>query len=174
MPSLHTAATLPNPAAEADAGPGDPVRASAAPRVPPPGPIAALADWSALEGWREPRAGRCRRLGRPTRLLRVAVTPIMSPGQPLAADPLAALVQACAHRLRASVRATDHVARVGDHGMAVLLDGADDAGAQTVADRLVRVCQGPYRIGVQRLTLRVMVDIEQVRRPAGAPRLSPV
>ena len=146
----------------------------AAARVPPPGPIALLPSWSALDGWREPRAGRCRRLGRSTRLLRVAVTPSTTPGHPLDAQVLARLVAACAHRLRASVRATDHVARIGEHGMAVLLDGADDAGAQAAADRLVRVCQGPYRIDDRRLVLRVLVDLEQTQvSPPRAPT-SPV
>lgn len=126
--------------------------------------MATLAGWAALEDWREPRAGRCRRLGRTSRLLRVAVTPVMPAGQPLDASVLGPLLAACAHRLRASVRATDHVARVGDHGMAVLLDGADDAGAQAAADRLVRICQGPYRIGDQRLALRVLVDVELMTR----------
>jgi predicted signal transduction protein with EAL and GGDEF domain len=134
-------------------------------RVPPCGHVALLPGWSALEGWQEPRVGRSRREGRRTRLLRVAVTPVTAPGLALDAGTLGLLVAACAHRLRASVRATDHVARVGDHGMAVLLDGADDAGAQTAAERLVRVCQGPYRIGERRLALRVLVDLE---RPTGA------
>ncbi|RVT49782.1 hypothetical protein [Rubrivivax albus] len=138
----------------------------AAARVPPPGPIALLSSWSALDGWREPRAGRCRRLGRSTRLLRVAVTPATVPGHPLEAPVLARLVAACAHRLRASVRATDHVARIGEHGMAVLLD---DAGAQAAADRLVRVCQGPYRIDDQRLVLRVLVDLEQTQAAGPKP-----
>lgn len=143
----------------------DITHADTAKRVPPAGAVAMLAGWPALEGWQEPRAGRCRRLGRPSRLLRMAVTPVTSLGLALDAGTLGALVAACAHRLRASVRATDHVARVGDHGMAVLLDGADDAGAQTAAERLQRVCQGPYRIGEQRLALRVLVDLE---RPDGA------
>lgn len=134
-------------------------------RVPPAGAVATLTGWSALDGWQAPRAGHCRRIGRPSRLLRMAVTPVTSPGLALDAGTLGALMAACAHRLRASVRATDHVARVGDHGMAVLLDGADDAGAQAAAERLQRVCQGPYRIGERRLALRVLVDLE---RPAGA------
>lgn len=151
----HDASTL--PPATAPAWPALP------PRVPPPGPVAELPDRAAVAAWAAPRLGRLRRAGRPCQLLRVTVTPLAADGDgglPDAAT-CAQLLAACAHRLRARVRATDQVARVGDDGFAVLLDGATPAGAQVAAARLTRACEGPYGIGDRRLTLRLSVELER-------------
>lgn len=129
------------------------------PRVPPPGPVTLLMDAPALEAWVDARAGRLRRAGRPWQLLHLRAAPAaMPPGMPGERPDEtthALLLAACAHRLRAGVRGTDHVARVGDDGFAVLLDGATRAGARVAADRLLPLCEGPYRIGERRLALRV-------------------
>lgn len=130
------------------------------PRVPPPGPMTRLEAWHQVDTWLEPRIGRCRRQGRVFSVLRVVATPMTPRSGPLDTERLGQLLAACAHRLRASVRATDHVARVGEHGVAVLLDGATATGARAAAERLVRVCQGPYRIQDERLELCVMIDLD--------------
>lgn len=136
-------------------------------RVPPAGPVALLMDAAALEAWAAARTGRLQRAGRPWQLLRLQarLNPAATGATAAAGDPGAAtqalLMTACAHRLRSRVRATDHVARVGDAGFAVLLDGAAPAGARAAAARLVPLCEGPYCIGDQRWWLTVSLQAER-------------
>jgi GGDEF domain-containing protein len=135
------------------------VPSSPLPRVAPPGPVSALGAASELDSWLATRIGRCRRQRRPWSLLQLFATPVTPAGGTLEEALRSQLLAACAHRLRANVRATDQVARIGLQEIAVLLDGAGPAGAQAAAARLVRVCEGPYRIDVHRLELCVTVTM---------------
>ncbi len=137
------------------------------PLLPPTGPITVLAGWEALAGWAAPRAGRLRRAGRWPHLLRLRATATGAPatgGASPDAATTALLLDACGHRLRARVRATDALARIGHAGFAVLLDSATTAGAQAAAARLVAMCQGPYRIGERRFALCLEADLERPLR----------
>jgi GGDEF domain-containing protein len=131
------------------------------PRVVPPGPVSALGGEAELDSWLAPRISRCRRQRRPWSLLQVVATPVTPAAGVLDPALRSQLLAACAHRLRANVRATDQVARIGLQEIVVLLDGAGPAGAQAAAARLVRVCQGPYRIDTHRLELCVTVTLER-------------
>lgn len=162
--------TMPTPLPATAASTAAPVASAAWPdlpaRVPPPGLVAELPDRGAVSGWAAPRLARLRRAGRPCQLLRLMVTAVAADDDTAAPDAAsqALLLAACAQRLRARVRATDQVARVGDEGFAVLLDGATPAGAQVAAMRLTQVCEGPYRIGERRLALRLQIEVERVLR----------
>lgn len=120
----------------------------------------AVHHWEALADSLAPHLKRCRMLDRPCSVLRIRAVPITPLDGPLSAASCDALVQACAFRLRAAIRATDRMARVGTGGIAVLLDGASSPAARLAAERLLRLCQSPYRIGGQSLDLSLQVEFD--------------
>lgn len=148
--------------AEADAFP-------ALPRVPPAAPVPHLPDGAALDAWFVQNGARHRRLGRSTLALRaVAVA-----GDPaLDAETHAALMRACARRLRSRVRATDEVVSVGADAFGVLLVGAPSHAGAMVAARLAQACAHPFGVGDRLLALRLEVAPAGERRAPSSRHIS--
>lgn len=146
-----------------DAAPIHPMSLAAAlapPPVPSARPMDAVRHWEALAGCLAPHLRRCRMLERPCSVLRIETTPVTPLDGLLSTELRLALVSACALRLRAAIRANDQLARVGDRGIAILLDGASMAGARVATARLVALCEQPYRIDRRLLHLCLRVEFE--------------
>lgn len=132
----------------------------APPPVPSARPMDAVQHWDALASCLAPHVHRCRAQERPHSVLRITITPVTPPDGPITAPVRLLLVSACALRLRAAIRSVDQIARVGDTGIAILLDGTSAVGASAAAGRLVKLCELPYRIDRQQLEVCLQIDLD--------------
>lgn len=97
----------------------------------------------------------CRRWNVPLAVLSLGVDRIHLPHERHAATLKAQVLQEAGQRLRARVRATDLVVRVGRDGFGVVLHDATPATARNVEMRLTQALHMPYRIGSMMLALSV-------------------
>lgn len=102
-------------------------------------------------------AARCRRQRLPCALLLAAFRPAPQAGELADEAALAALRSACEVRLRSQVRADDEVHALGGLEFGLLLRRCSAAGADIVAERLVRTCSAPDGLAPPGLALRLEV-----------------
>lgn len=139
---MYRDAPSPPPAAEASLAPlPSPTRA---PRRSAFEPLPHLPDAGHFAGLIERQLASCRRFGGSLAVL------VIAPAEPLLPPQLAQrLLHVVGQRLRARVRASDQVVRIGDDRFGVVLLDAGEAQAAVVHARLDRMLRGPYGIDNQ-------------------------
>ncbi len=81
-----------------------------------------------------------------------------------------AVLRGVADRLRAGVRPSDTVARVGGDEFVILVENATDAGLEALRSRLRRAVCAPIEVAGQTLNVGVSVGVARADRGATTPQ----